>query len=574
MGRCEAALEQQPHRVALVAEGGLDPDEDVAELRAQHEDVGAVGLVAARRRAPLGLDLREVGLAAQVVLGRNAGVDVGLGAVALGIAVEDFFAQGVDALRHFDRVAVRRQALQRVEQRGVDRQERRRAGGAGIGREVEQHRGELPLGLRGPAERYQSRDPLGEPGRALGMDPHVPCVVGAGIRGAAAEHHRGGGAVEFGDRDHHGRLDRRQAAVTRLPLFQGLKLQRLGGEVGHIEPGQHRLGGGGVVVGGAADQREAGERDQRVDAGAPVLHEEGLYRRAVVEAAGEGRHHVEALRLQGGDDAVVMGGVAGEHVAAHHQQADPALGAREARQPRRVGTDPTGEARVVETGLRIIEGCGRRRTLAPSGALAGRVAVHEEAHQGGDVLVRARQPVLQGQEIGAHVLGRTRDEAQDLRQLAHQGHLPAGIALLARLAPQLLQEVEGAALGAAHVEAAELRGLHHLAGREAADHRVAGLAPGRQRRQDRPHVLVHEQHGREHDVGLRDVGPTGRQRRGIVVPLGGRVEAQHQPGHLGPEAQARPLHRARQVIVERDDDDADRRPSGRNALWHRRGSRG
>ncbi len=32
MGRREALLEQQPHRVALVAEGGLDADEDVAEL--------------------------------------------------------------------------------------------------------------------------------------------------------------------------------------------------------------------------------------------------------------------------------------------------------------------------------------------------------------------------------------------------------------------------------------------------------------------------------------------------------------------------------------------------------------
>ena len=509
MGRGEAALEQQPHRVALVAEGRLHPDEDVAELRAEHEQVGAVGLVAAGRRTPLGLDLREVGFPAQMVLGRDAGVDVGLGAEALGVALQDRRPQRIDALRHLHGVAVRRQAPQGVEQGRVDRQERRGAGGAGIRREVEQHHGEPAPGLRRAAQGDEALHPLGEPRGPLGMHAHVPGVVAARRGGASAEHHRGGGAVEFGDRHHHGRLDRRQPALAGLPLLQRLEFQGLGGEVGHVEPRQHRLRGRRVVVGGPADEREAGERHQRVDAGAAVPHEEGVHGRAVVEAAGEGRHHVEALGLQRRDDAVVMGGVAGQHVAAHQQQPDAALRVATARQPRRIRADPASEARMVEPGLGVIERRRRGRALAPGGPGAGRVAMDQEAHQGGDVLVGAREPVLQGQEIGAHVLGRTRDEAQDLRQLAHQGHLPAGIALLAGLAPQLLQEVEGAALGAAHVEAAELGGLHHVARREAADHRVAGLAPGRERRQDRPDMLVHEQHGREHDVGLGDVGPAG-----------------------------------------------------------------
>ena len=51
----------------------------------------------------------------------------------------------------------------------------------------------------------------------------------------------------------------------RLPLLQRLELDGVRGDIGHVEPRQHLLGGPGVVVGGAADQREAGERNERVD---------------------------------------------------------------------------------------------------------------------------------------------------------------------------------------------------------------------------------------------------------------------------------------------------------------------
>jgi hypothetical protein len=49
------------------------------------------------------------------------------------------------------------------------------------------------------------------------------------------------------------------------PAFQRLELHRMGGDVGNIEIGQQIFGGLGVVIGGAADQREAGERQQRID---------------------------------------------------------------------------------------------------------------------------------------------------------------------------------------------------------------------------------------------------------------------------------------------------------------------
>src|SRR3712207_7646156 len=50
-------------RSALVAEGGLHPDQHVPEPLAEHEDRAAVGLLLARRRPPLGLDLGEEALA-------------------------------------------------------------------------------------------------------------------------------------------------------------------------------------------------------------------------------------------------------------------------------------------------------------------------------------------------------------------------------------------------------------------------------------------------------------------------------------------------------------------------------
>jgi hypothetical protein len=86
VGRREAALEQQPHRIALEAEGGLQADEHIAEAGAEHVDRAAVGLVSAGRRAPLLLDLAQMRLAADMVIGRNAGVDIRVAAEALRIA--------------------------------------------------------------------------------------------------------------------------------------------------------------------------------------------------------------------------------------------------------------------------------------------------------------------------------------------------------------------------------------------------------------------------------------------------------------------------------------------------------
>jgi hypothetical protein len=145
---------------------------------------------------------------------------------------------------------------------------------------------------------------------------------------AAAEDHRPGGAVELGDRHHDGGLDRQQPAVAGLPLLQGLELDRLGRDVGHVEPREQRLGSARVVVGGSADQREAGERQHGIDDRPAVLEEEALDGRPRIEPGGEGRDHPQAPRLERGDHPVIVAGIAGQQVGAHQQQADgPGLAA-------------------------------------------------------------------------------------------------------------------------------------------------------------------------------------------------------------------------------------------------------
>ena len=98
----------------------------------------------------------------------------------------------------------------------------------------------------------------------------------------------------------------------------------MGGDIGNVELGEDVLGRLSIVVGRAADQREAGEGNERIHGGSPVLQEVTFDRGTRVEAAGEGRHHREPAGFQRGDHPVVMLRVAGKQVRAHHQLADRA----------------------------------------------------------------------------------------------------------------------------------------------------------------------------------------------------------------------------------------------------------
>ena len=195
-----------------------------------------------------------------------------------------------------------------------------------VGREVEQHNRDAAIALLGLAERNELGNPRGKHRRALGMDPHAAFAAFSTI--AAAKDDGTGGTVDLRNGDHHGRLDRMKAAFGGFPFFQRLELDRLGCDVRHIQGGQHLFGRARVIVGRAADQREAAERDQRIDGRAAVLHEELLDGGTLVQARRKGRNDLQTARLQRCNHAVIMPGVAREHVGPHQQQTDGALAHR------------------------------------------------------------------------------------------------------------------------------------------------------------------------------------------------------------------------------------------------------
>ena len=90
----------------------------------------------------------------------------------------------------------------------------------------------------------------------------------------SAVHHGNNRTIEFRNRHHDGGLDWQQAATGAAPLVQGLKLDRMRGDVRHIEFAQNFFGSVCIVVGGAADQRETGERNDSVHRAFTLFQEE------------------------------------------------------------------------------------------------------------------------------------------------------------------------------------------------------------------------------------------------------------------------------------------------------------
>ena len=232
---------------------------------------------------------------------------------------------------------------------------------------------------------------------------------------------------------------------------------------------------------------------------------------------------------------------------------------------------------MIQADIRILHRGRDLQAPRETGPRPGGVPVHQQADHVAEVLLGPRQPVLQAEEIGAHILRRAGDEAQQARQFAQHAHLAlaGGPALLALRPAQLLEQAHDAARLGGHVEAAEPGQLHHLAGRKAAHHRVA-IGPARlQGRQNGADMLVEEEHRRDDDVRLRDIRLAARQRDLVRGPVLGRMDDEAQARHLAAQRLRGTVGRARQVAVHRDEHDAHRGHfSGRSALWHRRASRG
>ena len=88
VGRGKAALEQQAHRIALVAERRLHTDKNIAEMLSQHKDVTPVGLHPTRRGTPDRFYRLKMGGAAHNGLGADPVRDIGFLTVSRRVAFE------------------------------------------------------------------------------------------------------------------------------------------------------------------------------------------------------------------------------------------------------------------------------------------------------------------------------------------------------------------------------------------------------------------------------------------------------------------------------------------------------
>ncbi len=202
--------------------------------------------------------------------------------------------------------------MQRLEHRQVGRGARV----AAIGREIEQHDRQLAIGKPAASQGHEFRNARGQHVGALAVYLHVA----GGLAAASPVHHAAGGAIQLRDRHHDRGLHRQQPAIGGFPLLDGLEFHRMRDQVGHVEFREHLFGRARVVVGRAADQREAGERHQGLDGAHAIAHEVLLDGGPGIEAARKRREHAQPACLERGDHAVVVLRIAGEHVGAQHQQ--------------------------------------------------------------------------------------------------------------------------------------------------------------------------------------------------------------------------------------------------------------
>ena len=586
MGGGEAGFEEQPHRVALITKARLHADEGIAEHGAKHMDARAIGLLAARRRAPGLLNLRQPALAADMGVGGDAMGHIGQCAILLRIALEDAVAQRIHALRHIDGVAGGLQCPEGIVQRFEHREIRGGAGIAGIGREIEDDERDLARRALPPAQIDQLAHAGGQHGRALHLGQHPAAtahtIAARAWRGpsrdaaAAAIGDGRDGTIEFGDGHHHCGLDRRQAGIAGAPGRNGLELQRMGQQIGHIEPGEDFLGRLAVIIGRAANQAETGERDDGIHRRHAILHEVFFDGRATVEPGHEGRHDIHAARLHGGDCTIIMASIARQHIAAQKQHAHPTTGL-EGRQVRQRLGHPPWHVRVIEAHLGIFD---RRRHLDLArqlSAAARGIPVHQHADHIGDIVRTAGEPVLHAQEIRPHILRGAGDEAQQLGQFAQHTHLArtGGSSPLALIAAQLLQQRHRALRFLTHIELADAGELHHLGAAHQVEHGVTMRTAGSELRQNQLRVVFQEQHGGDHDIGAGNGGVAMRQFPLTACPFISGMNGEFQAGNV-PAQHLRGLTCSRtQVAVHRDKHDFHGRRfiSVHNGPSHRRGFR-
>ena len=430
MGRRKALLEQQPHRVALIAEDGLQADEHIAELGTQHMHPAPIGLDATGGGAPSGLDFGQPRGLGDDLGGGDSGVDVRGLTMAGSVAVQDSLAQRLDTVGRRQVIAFGLEGVQGVEKAFEHAKIGRSPRRACIRRKAIKHDSQLPRSHGRAVQFGQPRHLVGQSLDPLGAGRHGPGFSGFNRGGLAhpatavatlgvmATGENGGvrRAVDLRQCDQHGGFHRAKPTGGGLPLAERLELQRMRGDVGHVQDGQGRNSCRAVVVGGATDQAEAGQRHHRIDATLEV----GLHRGAAIKAPGEGGDAGDALGLEGADDGIIMRGIGGKDVGPQHQQTDRRGCPLRTRQVRGVGRDSALQRRMVQPHIRVIDRGRSNRTLP---AMLGRITTDKEPDHRLKIVIRRAKPVLHRQEPGAHVLRLSRDPAQNLRQPPQHSHL-------------------------------------------------------------------------------------------------------------------------------------------------------
>ena len=193
------------------------------------------------------------------------------------------------------------------------------------------------------------------------------------------------------------------------------------------------------------------------------------------------------------------------------------------------------------------------------------IAVDQEADHVGDVLLRAREPVLQRQEIGAHVLRGARDEAQESSAAgaaSSSGRRALDAACLPGLPRRRFSKASGAALPRPSMSNWPTRvSLHDLAGRHAADHRVAvrraapASAGSTARMCSSRNSIVAMTMSAAGDVGVAALPAPPRSPLHSAAACIASVEARQLAAQRARGAR----QRRRQMTVHRDHDDPDGR---------------
>ena len=513
-----AAGVQQPHRVTLVAKGGLNADEDVAEVATEDQQVGAVAVQVAGGLAPVLLEALRVGREAFVFLNAHPVGDGQLRCTLEGLGVlEDRLHQllGV-AGQTADVVALGAHLFHHAVDGAEDVQVGRGADVALVGGEAED--GDCQLLVTA------GLDPQGGPTDGPFGNGIHPVLQGVGLAGgviAAGEHDRLDCAVELGDGDLKGHLNRVQTQVALFPLLSGLEDQGQRHHVGAIELLEDLNCLGVVLASRAADQGEAGQGDHAIHEGLVGVQrviEEGIDRLGEVQAAAEDGDDCGAPELQFLDDGDVVGLIAGDDVAALKHQADHGPFAGFVAQVLATGIP-------VEVLLEVLEHRGRQGVpdaqvgedlgishldLGTVLAVAGEdVLVRQHQQEVPEVVRGTAQPVLEAEHEGAGVLRLLHRQVlqhrrQGVEQLQHGVLEPGAAGLLA-----LFHEAGDGRLALTelgHREAAQLVQAHHLRHGGEDHSRLQSVAVGSHRIDHLLGQVFDENQGGDEDIGLSDIG--------------------------------------------------------------------